>query len=106
MPGFAKPGTGGHPLAIAILGYGCALDALHREVGAAFGGRAGVEDLGDVRVVHQRERLAPVGETSEYLTGVHPELHYFEGHIAANGSRCSARYMVPMPRSPISRTIR
>jgi hypothetical protein len=36
-------------------------------------------------VVHHRQRLALVGEASEYLTGVHPEFYYFEGYIPSNG---------------------
>ena len=80
-----QPLPGGHPLAIAILGDGCALDVLHHEVRAPFGGRAGVEDLGDVRVVHHRQRLALVVEAGEHLAGVHAELHNFESHAPANG---------------------
>jgi hypothetical protein len=78
---------------IAVVGNGYAVDVLHYEVRPTFGGRAGVEDLSDVRVVHHRERLAFVGEASEHLAGVHAELDYFEGH------------KVPMPPSPIGRTI-
>ena len=53
--------------------------------GPPFGGRAGVEDLGDVRVVHHRQRLALVGEAGEHLGGVHPELDDLERHAPANG---------------------
>jgi len=36
---------------------------LHHEVQAPSAGRSGVEDLGDVRMVHHRQRLALVVET-------------------------------------------
>src|SRR5205814_7156228 len=72
-------------LAIAILRYGLSIDVLHHEVRAALTGRARVEDLGDVRVVHHRERLALVVKAGEHLAGVHAELHNLEGHTPANG---------------------
>ena len=28
---------------------------------------------------------ALVGESSEYLTAVHPEFHYFQGYVSSNG---------------------
>jgi hypothetical protein len=49
------------------------------------GGRAGVEDLRDVRVVHHRQRLALVVEAGQHLSGVHSEFHNFESHTPANG---------------------
>ena len=66
-------------------GDGCALDVLHHEVRAPLGGRAGVEDLGDVRMVHHRQRLALVVEAGEHLGGIHAELHNLESHAPANG---------------------
>ena len=46
---------------------GDALDQFHDEERPAVGGRAGVEHLGDVRVVHQGQRL-PLGlEAGEHL---------------------------------------
>ena len=45
---------------VAIFGERDALHQLHDEERAARLGRAGVEDLGDVRVVHQCQRL-PLG---------------------------------------------
>src|SRR5215204_3260063 len=44
--------------AVAVVGDGDALDQLHHEVRAAGVGGAGVQDLGDVGVVHQGQRLA------------------------------------------------
>ena len=52
---------------VAVLGDRHALDQLHDEEGPAVGGRAGVEDLGDVGVVHQGQGL-PLGlEAGEHL---------------------------------------
>ena len=51
-----------------------ALDQVHNEVRPAGVGRAGVEDLGDVGVVHQRQRLTLRLEASQDLSAVHPRL--------------------------------
>jgi hypothetical protein len=56
----------------------------HHEVGPAGVGRAGVEHLGDVRMVHQREGLALGLEAGDHLPGVHPQLDDLEGDLAAD----------------------
>ena len=57
---------------------------IHHEVGPAALGRPGVEDLGDVRVVHQGQRL-PLGlKASDHLLGVHAQLDDLQGHLAAD----------------------
>ena len=72
-------------VAVAILGDRDALDQLHDEVGPAGVGGAGVEDLGDVGVVHQRQRL-PLGlEAGDDLAGVHARLDDLERDLAADG---------------------
>jgi hypothetical protein len=43
---------------IAVLVDGDATDQFHDEVGPAGVGGAGVQDLGDVRVIHQRQSQA------------------------------------------------
>ena len=59
---------------VAVLGDGDAFDQLHHEVRPAGVGRAGVEHLGDVRMVHHRQRL-PLGlEAGDHLPGVHARL--------------------------------
>ena len=55
------------PALVAKPGDGDALDQLHDEVGPAVVGGAGVEDLGDVGVVHQGQRLAFGPEAGEHL---------------------------------------
>ena len=59
---------------VAVFGDRHALHQLHDEVGPAAVGRARVEHLGDVRVVHHRQRL-PLGlEAGDHLPGVHARL--------------------------------
>ena len=62
------------PAFVAEPGDGDALDQLHDKVGATRVGRAGVEDLGDVGMVHERQGLALSGEPGEHLAAVHPGL--------------------------------
>ena len=58
---------------------------LHHEVRAAGVGGAGVEDPGDVGVVHHRQRLALGLEPGDELSGVEPGLDYFERDLAPDG---------------------
>ena len=70
---------------VAVLGDGNAVDQFHHEVGPARVGGAGVEDLGDVGVVHQGQGL-PLGlEAGDHLAGVHARLDDLQGHLAAHG---------------------
>ena len=67
---------------VAVAGDRDALDQLHDEVGPARVGRAGVEDLGDVGVVHQGQGL-PLGlEAGEDLAAVHAGLDDLQGDHA------------------------
>jgi hypothetical protein len=70
---------------VAVVGNRDAADQLHHEVGAARIRGAGVEDLGDVRVIHQREGL-PLGlEPGDHLAGVHARLDDLQRDLAADG---------------------
>ena len=64
---------------------GTPLDELHHEVGPARVGRAGVEDLRDVRVVHQRQRLALRSKRAMTSLRVHAELDDLERDLPADG---------------------
>ena len=64
---------------------GAPFDVLHHEVRAPFRGRAGIEDLGDVRVIHHGERLTLVVEAGQHLGRIHAELHNFKSHPPVNG---------------------
>src|SRR6202035_1810803 len=74
-----------HPLVIAVLRDGYALDVLHHEVRPASCRGASVEDARDIGMVHHGQRLTLVGEASEYLARVHAEFYNFERDTAANG---------------------
>ena len=73
-----QPFLGGKVLAIAILGDGNALHVLHHEVGAAGLRRATIEHAGDVRMIHQGERLALSLEARDDLPRVHAGLDDLE----------------------------
>ena len=75
---------GPQPMLIAELGDGDALDQLHREPRPAGGRRPGVEHLGDVRVVHHRQRLALGLEAGQHFPGVHPGLDDLQRHPAGD----------------------
>ena len=66
------------PALVAEPGDRDALDQLHHEVGSAVIGGAGVEDLGDVGVVHQGQGLALGPEPGEHLAAVHAGLDELE----------------------------
>ena len=77
---------------IAILRDGHALDQLHHKVGPpganATGlsrGRARVEHLGNVRVVHQRQRLPFRFKAGNDLTAIHAGLDNLQGNFALDG---------------------
>jgi hypothetical protein len=75
-----QPLPGCEPVPVAVAGDGHALDQLHDEVRAAFGGSAGVEDAGDVGVVHEGQRLALRLEPGDDLRRVHPRLDQLDRH--------------------------
>ena len=69
---------------VAVVGNRLAADELHHEIGPAGLGGAGVEDLGNVRVVHQGQGL-PLGlEAGDYLPRVHAEFDDFHRDFAAD----------------------
>ena len=77
-----QPLAGRQAVVVAVLGDRDALDQLHDEERAAVLGRPGVEDLGDVRVVHQRQRLPLRLEARHHLPAVHPRLDELDGDQA------------------------
>src|SRR5206468_4042768 len=62
-----------------------AADQLHDEIRSAAVGRAGIQDAGDVGVVHQRQGLPFHLETGHDLPGGHARLEDLESHFAADG---------------------
>jgi len=75
------------PLAVAVLGDGHAVHQLHDEVGPARSRDTAIEDLGDVGVIHHRERLPLRLEPGDNLLRVHPRLDDLQGDLAADGQR-------------------
>ncbi len=71
-------------LLIAIVGDGDALDQLHDEERPAAGRRATVQHAGDVRMVHERQRLPFRLEAGHDLACIHPRLDDFQRDLAAN----------------------
>jgi hypothetical protein len=61
-------------LLVTVAGDGDALDKLHDEVRAAAIRGAGIEHLGDVRVIHDRQGLPLLLEAGNDLGGVHAGL--------------------------------
>ena len=79
------------PVLVAIVRERNALHQLHHEERPAGFGRTGVEDLGDVGVVHQRQGL-PLGlEPGQHGSRIHARLDQLEGHFAFDWLNCSAR---------------
>ena len=76
--------AGGQAVLVAVVGDRHALDQLHDEVGSAASRLAGIEHLGDVRMVHERQGLALGLEAGDHLPGVHARLEDLEGHLTAH----------------------
>src|SRR5262249_44271131 len=69
---------------VTVLGNRYAVHQFHDEVRAAALGGAGVQDFGDVLMVHHGERL-PLGlEAGDNLRGVHPWFDHLQGNAAAD----------------------
>ena len=66
---------------VAVVGQRDALDQLHDEEGPPGLGRAGVEHLGDVRVVHQGQGLSLRLEPRQHRPRVHSLLDQLERHL-------------------------
>ncbi len=58
------------------------LDELHDEIRTTVWRSAGVEDLGNVRMVHDRKRLALGLEPAQHAAGIHTRLDELERHPA------------------------
>ncbi len=72
------------PVLVAVVGERDPLDQLHDEKRTTVLGRAGIEDLGDVGMVHQRQRLAFGLEAGEDGFGIHASLDQFESDRASD----------------------
>src|SRR5262249_1919735 len=77
--------AGIQPLFIAIPRYRDAFDQFHDEKRAAGCRRTAIEDLGDVWMFHQCQRLPLRFEARKDVLGIHPEFDDFDGHQPADG---------------------
>jgi hypothetical protein len=76
---------------VAEVGDGNPFDELHHKVRPAGPGFAGVPNPGDIRVVHQGQRL-PLGlEMGDHLPRIHPRLDDFQGDLATDGFLLSGK---------------
>ena len=83
--------AGRQMLLVAELRDRNAMDEFHHEVRPATVGRARIEHLGDVGVVHQRQGLAFGLEPGDHLPRVHPRLDDLQGHASLRPALvCSA----------------
>ena len=70
---------------VAILRDRDTLHQFHHEIRTPRLRRTRVENFGDVRVIHHRQRLAFRLEPGDHLLGIHPRLDDFQRHLATNG---------------------
>ncbi len=84
------------------------MDVLHGEVGTTFRRRPGVVDTGNVRVVHQSQRLALGLEARNDLPRVHPGFDDLERHLTAHRLALFRQPHLPHPAraDPLQQTIR
>ena len=76
---------GGQVVLVAVVGDLDAPHQFHDEVGPAGLRGPGIQHLGDVGMVHQRQGLALGFEPGDDLLGVHAQLDDLEGDPAADG---------------------
>ena len=79
--------AGGEPILVAVLGDGDAVDVLHHEKGPPVIAGSGVKNVGDIGVVHQRQRLTFALEARQHLPAIHAQLDDFQCNLAANRVR-------------------
>ena len=76
---------GGKMILVAIIGDFDAAHQFHDEVGPAGVRGAGVKDFGDIRMVHQRQRLAFGFEPGDDAFRVHAQLDDLKRDVPADG---------------------
>ena len=76
--------AGAEIVLIAVIGDFDPAHQFHHEVGPARLRSSSIEDLGDVRMVHQRQRLPLCFKAGNDASGVHAQLDDLQGDAAAN----------------------
>ena len=82
-----QPLTQAHVVVIAVTDDWRSVDQLHGEVRPAAFRRPGVENLGDIRMLHHCQGLPFQREPGRHLPAVHTRLDDFQCDLAANGVR-------------------
>ena len=75
-----EPIFGGEIVLVAVVSDADTAHQFHHEVGPAHIGRARIEHLGNVRMIHHRQRLTLRFEPGDDLLGVHAQLDDLERH--------------------------
>ena len=96
-----QPFLGGELVLVAVLRDADAPHQFHHEIWPAQIGGARIQHLGDVRMIHHRQRLPLRLEPRDHRLGVHPQLDDLQRDRRRTGSVCSATYTTPQPPSPI-----
>src|SRR5205814_8880339 len=82
---------------VAIVGNPRAAHQFHDEERPAPFSRSGIEDSGDIWMVHQRQSLPLRLEAGDDLFGLHPEFEYLQGNPAADGFGLFSHIYDPAP---------
>jgi hypothetical protein len=82
-----EPSADAELVLVAEINNGDAADKLHDKVGPARRGLASVQDMGDVGMLHDRQRLPLSLESRDHLPRVHARLEDFQRHLASNRLR-------------------
>ncbi len=85
---------------VAIFVMRHALDQLHHKIGAAVVADAGIENLGDVGMVHQGQRLPLLLEAGQHTSESRPGRMTLTAMRRCTGAVWSATQTSPMPPSP------
>ena len=76
------PVTDGKNFGIAVVRDGLALHEIHHKVGTPIGTRPGVQNAGDIRVVHHRNGLSFYLEPLDDTSRIHSQLQDLQCHGA------------------------
>src|SRR5260221_12628957 len=72
-------------LLVAVISDSNAAHQFHHEIGTAGVSRAGIENLGDVWMIHEGQRLTLGLEAGDDRACVHPKLNDLDRDLAPNG---------------------
>src|SRR3954447_14381647 len=92
-----EPFADGKMMLIAEVSHLHAADQLHDEIRPSRGGGAGVEDPGNIRVVHQSQRLSFRFEPSDDRLGIHSQLNDLQRYMATNRLKLLRHVNHPAP---------